>query len=419
MRTPETYTIGTGVTVSTAVETTIGPRAGTVHTGAGLGADLGAGTGAYALLFQAAVAAEDGREHDARALLGEVRAGIDPDADPRDMLAMYYLAGLAGRLEGEEGANLYLRRYQRPQIDLFYLLTRHLPFVRAGRLANAHLLGRLGEHGTATLLSIGIGQGHQESALLAEAAARNLPLRRLVVVGVDPAAAALADAEANLMRAGAEHGIEVTFHAVPRATEALDDADWRLIGQAPGPLLAVASFALHHMLDPRPGHDARDVFLRRLRALEPAAVALCEPGSDHHRVGLAERFVNSWRMFGTLFEAIDGLPLGRPEQDAMKSFFGREILDIVGAVDEGGRYERHEPTAAWLRRLRRCGFTLAVPEITEDLARVLTAPPDFTLGVEPDHVRLGYRDVPLLAVMTAVPGAVVSASPTSTSACAA
>ncbi|WP_432931266.1 hypothetical protein ACQPZZ_10950 [Microbispora sp. CA-135349] len=151
-----------------------------------------------------------------------------------------------------------------------------------------------------------------------------------MVVGVDPAAAALADAEANLLRAGAEHGIEVTFHAVPRATEALDD-DWKLIGQAQGALLAVASFALHHMLNPRPGHDARDVFLRRLRSLEP--------------------------------------------------------------------------TATWLRRLRRCGFTPTVPAVSEDLARVLTAPPDFTLDVKPDHVRLGYRDVPLPAVMTAVPGA--------------
>ncbi|MEV7808547.1 GRAS family protein [Microbispora sp. NPDC088329] len=381
-----------------AIGKAIGTRAGTGGTGAG--------TRAHALLFQAAVAAEDGREHDARALLGEVRAGLDPDADPRDMLAMYYLAGLSGRLEGEEGVNLYLRRYQRPQIDLFYLLARHLPLVRAGHLANAYLLDHLGEDvRVATLLSIGIGQGHQESALLAEAAARNLPLRRLVVVGVDPAAAALADAEANLLRAGAEHGIEVTFHAVPRATEALDDDDWKLIGQAQGPLLAVASFALHHMLNPRPGHDARDVFLRRLRSLEPAAVALCEPGSDHHQVGLAERFANSWEMFGTLFQAIDGLPLGRAEQDAMKSFFGREILNIVGAVDEAGRYERHEPTATWLRRLRRCGFTPTVPAVSEDLARVLTAPPDFTLDVEPDHVRLGYRDVPLLAVMTAVPGA--------------
>ncbi|MGW5266706.1 GRAS family protein [Microbispora sp. NPDC004025] len=393
--------------MSAAIETAVGARAET------------AGARARALLFEAAVAAEDGRERDARALLAEARAAIDPDADPRDMLPMYYLAGLSGRLEGEESVNLYLRRYRRPQIDLFYLLTRHLPFVRAGCLANAHLLGHLGEHATATLLSIGIGQGRQESALLAEAAARNLPLRHLVVVGVDPAAPALADAEINLLRAGAEHGIEVTFHAVPRATEALDDADWRLIGQAPRPLLAVASFALHHMVNPRPGHDARDVFLRRLRALEPAAVALCEPGSDHHQVGLAERFVNSWRMFGTLFEAIDGLPLARAEQDAMKSFFGREILDIVGAVDDSGRYERHETTATWLRRLRRCGYTPTVPAVTDDLAGVLTAPPDFTLGVERDHVRLGYRDVPLLAVMTAVPGAVVSASPTSTSACAA
>ncbi|WP_143737787.1 hypothetical protein [Microbispora sp. GKU 823] len=78
-----------------------------------------------------------------------------------------------------------------------------------------------------------------------------------------------------------------------------------------------------------------------------------------------------------------------------------------------------EPTATWLRRLRRCGFTPSRLAVTGDLARVLTAPPDVTLRVEPDHVRLGYRDVPLLAVMTAVPDAGVSACPRSRSACAA
>ncbi|WP_204052074.1 hypothetical protein [Microbispora siamensis] len=43
-----------------------------------------------------------------------------------------------------------------------------------------------------------------------------------------------------------------------------------------------------------------------------------------------------------------------------------------------------EPTATWLRRLRRCGFTPSRLAVTGDLARVLTTPPDFTLRVEPD-----------------------------------
>ncbi|GIH95211.1 GRAS family protein [Planobispora siamensis] len=357
----------------------------------------------FTLLHLAATAAEQNREYELRTLLARVRSGLDPDADSRDTLAAYYLAGLSGRVEGRHRANLYLRTYEQPQIDLFRTLTEHLPFVRVGMLANEHLLDNLRRHTIATVLSIGIGQGHQESALPARAAARGLPLRRLVVIGVDPAADSLAAAEVNLKRAGAEHGIDVTFHAVPAATEEMDEEVWALIGRSPRPLLATASFALHHMVDPHPGLDARAVFLRRLRALEPAAFALCEPDSDHHRVSLPERFTNSWRMFSTLFEAIDATPLTRAEHDAMKSFFGREIIDITGAVDERSRYERHEPTATWLRRLRRCGFRTIVPEITPEVEGMLTAPPDFTLSVRPDHVRLGYRQAGLVSMMAAVP----------------
>ncbi|MBG0824322.1 GAI protein2C [Planomonospora sp. ID91781] len=366
---------------------------------------------AFTLLRLAAAAAEQNREHDLRTLLARVRSVLDPEADARDMLAAYYLAGLSGRVEGHRGENIYLRGYDQPQIDLFRLLTEHLPFVRVGMLANAHLLDHLRGHAAATVLSIGIGQGHQEGALLAQAAAGGLPLRRLVVIGVDPAADSLAAAEINLKRAGAEHGIEVTFHAVPAATEELDEDAWTLIGRSPRPLLATASFALHHMVDRHPGQDARDVFLHRLRALAPAAVALCEPDSDHHRASLPERFANSWRMFGTLFEAIDATPLTRAEQDAMKSFFGREIIDIVGAVDERSRYERHEPTVAWLRRLRRCGFRTTVPVITPELERTLAPSPDFTLSVQPDHVRLGYRQDPLVSMMAAIPASAASPDP--------
>ncbi|WP_449063213.1 GRAS family protein [Planomonospora algeriensis] len=330
---------------------------------------------AFALLRRAVDAADEHREHDLGALLAQARSVLDPEADSRDMLAAYYLEGLSGRIEGRRRGNPYLRGDGRPQIDLFHLLAEHLPFVRVGMLANAHLLDHLREHAAATVLSIGIGQGRQESALLAEAAARGLPLRRLVVIGVDPAADSLAAAEVALKRAGAEHGIEVAFHALPVATEELDEDAWTLIGRSPRPLLATASFALHHMVDPHPVQDARDVFLCRLRALEPAAVALCEPDSDHHQVSLPERFANSWRMFGTLFEAIDATPLTRTEHDAMKGFFGREIIDIVGAADERSRYERHEPTVTWLRRLRRCGFRTTVPVVTPELERTLTALP--------------------------------------------
>src|SRR5690606_3961076 len=124
--------------------------------------------------------------------------------------------------------------------------------------------------------------------LLERVAAEGLPLRRLTVVAVDPAIDSLSVAEATLKETATRHGIDLTVHSVPAITENLGEATWQALAASPRPLLASASFALHHMLDPRPGSDARDIFFHRLRALHPAVVALCEPDSDHHRVSLPE-----------------------------------------------------------------------------------------------------------------------------------
>lgn len=360
-------------------------------------------TPAFALLDRAATAAEEGRADELAALLAHLRRILDPDRNAQDMLPLYYLAGFAQRLEQQESINLYLRRFEQPQINLFYLLQRHLPLLWAGELANAHLVRHLSGHTTATLVSVGIGQARQECDLIGQAAALSPRLRELTVVAVEPALDSLGKAEGNLKNACAEAGVALSFHPAPCATEHLDEKTWSLIASSPRPLLVSASFALHHMQDPDPATDARDAFLSRLRSLSPAIVTICEPDSDHHRVPLRARFTNSWRMFHAVFEAIDSLPLGRTEHDAMKSFFGREIIDIVGATTESARYERHESTAAWLDRLRRCGFSLTPPPDTTAFRRTLAATPGFTLLTRPQHLLLGYRTTPLVAVMAATP----------------
>lgn len=276
-------------------------------------------TPAFALLDRAATAAEEGRADELAALLAHLRRILDPDRNAQDMLPLYYLAGFAQRLEQQESINLYLRRFEQPQINLFYLLQRHLPLLWAGELANAHLVRHLSGHTTATLVSVGIGQARQECDLIGQAAALSPRLRELTVVAVEPALDSLGKAEGNLKNACAEAGVALSFHPAPCATEHLDEKTWSLIASSPRPLLVSASFALHHMQDPDPATDARDAFLSRLRSLSPAIVTICEPDSDHHRVPLRARFTNSWRMFHAVFEAIDSLPLGRTEHDAMKS----------------------------------------------------------------------------------------------------
>jgi GRAS domain family protein len=340
------------------------------------------------LFAEAAVAAEADDREALTAVLKRARA-VSP-GDP--LLRDYYLAGFAARLDGAKQGNLYLRAEKVPQIDLFGVLRRHLPVLRAARLANDNLLPVLRGHGSATVLALGIGPGHQECDLVARAPR----LRSLTVIGVDVAGGSLTAARTALRTAGYQAGTTVEFHAVESAAEDLDESAWDLVRQAPRPLVVTASFALHYMRD-TDGLDARAVLFRRLRDLEPAAVALCESDSDHHHVPLRARFANSWHHYGTLFAAIDSTSATRSEKAAMKQFFGREIQNVIGACDED-RVERHEPVHAWADRLVDQGFRLLRPHPPEPEARE-----GFTAVARPAHIELAYRDTPLAAVLLAEP----------------
>ncbi|MFG2296256.1 GRAS family protein [Streptomyces sp. NPDC048603] len=342
----------------------------------------------YTLLAVAAAAAEAGDlEASARALKQVREVPVD---DP--LLLDHYLAGFEARLGAAGQGNLYLRKEEVAQIDLFAVLGRHLPLLRAARLADDNLLPFLRGRSSATVLGLGIGKGRQECDLLARAP----HVRSLTVIGVDVAGESLDTAAAALRSAGDRAGTAVTFHPVRAATEDLDATVWELVRRSPRPLLVTASFALHHMRDVA-GEDTRAALFRRLRSLEPDAVALCEADSDHHNVPLSARFANSWHHYGTLFRAIDSTGATAPEKSAMKQFFGREIQNVIGAADED-RYERHEPLRVWAERFTAHGFRLVEPSSPHPDTQA-----GFTALARASYIELAYRNIPLAGVLTAVP----------------
>ncbi|WP_190620087.1 GRAS family protein [Streptomyces venezuelae] len=343
----------------------------------------------YSLLQKAAIAAETGELRSLAAHLEE--ASRFSEGGPG--LADCFLAGLATRLGRDRPANLYLRTEGMAQIDLFYLLHQHLPFLRAGKLANDALLEYCADQQTATVLALGIGQGRQEVDLVARAG-----LERVTVVGVDVAAGSLDAAGRAMSGPEVPAGTRVDFRPVLAASEDVGESVWAMIERLPRPLLVTASFALHHMLDREGEPDARAALLRRLRALEPAALALCEPDSDHHLVPLRVRLANAWHHYGTVFAAIDATGASDGEKREMKRFFGREIVDVVGATRETARYERHEPTRTWLDRLTACGFVpVALPQPAGEQL------PGFTATARPTHLELAYRRTSVAAVIVAEP----------------
>ncbi|KFA89114.1 GRAS family protein [Archangium violaceum] len=356
----------------------------------------------YALLTRALEELRTGQSAAARCSLGALTRRLDVDAVPEDMQYFLFAAALARRVGVGEARqmNLYLRRFELPQISLFNLVAERLPMVgMAGRIANDLLCGLLEGHEDATLIDVGLGTGRQEVALLRRLAERGTTLRRLTVVGVEPDPRSLRQAETSLMALAGEMGMALRFLGIPKVLEALDEEDWALLRDTPGPRLVHAAFAMHHMAA---GVDRQEIF-HRLRTVEPAAVVLVEPNSDHATDSLSERFHNAWHHFSHHFELVDALGLPERERNGIKLFFGREFEDILGAVDDSQRYERHERVETWGHRLRTAGFRPAPASLLE--GGWSFPHPAVHIRAEPGYVGVGYKEETLVTVLCATPEA--------------
>ncbi|WP_304466050.1 GRAS family protein [Vitiosangium sp. GDMCC 1.1324] len=339
-----------------------------------------------------------GRASVARRSLAALTRKLDIDAVAEDMQYFLFATALARRLGvgDAQRMNLYLRRFELPQIALFNLVAERLPMVNlAGRIANDVMCRLFAGHEEASLLDVGLGMGRQEVALLRTLKARGTALRRLTVVAVEPDGDSLRTAEAALLGVARELGIALHFRGIPKVIEALDEDDWRLLGDNPGPRVVHAAFALHHMAA---GADRQELF-HRLRAVEPSAVVLVEPNSDHATDSLPERFHNVWHHFSHNFDLVDELDLPPRERNGIKLFFGRELEDILGVVDDSQRYERHERVETWLERLRHAGFSPASALLLEGSWSF--PHPSVHVRQGPGYVGVGYREEMLVPVICA------------------
>lgn len=354
----------------------------------------------------------DEADPEAEAFLARLMAELDGHPDARCVGLFVFAAGLARRLAGGTiaQANLYLSRFEVPQIHLFNLLGRAVPFVGvATRLCNEAIMNAFAGQARPTLVDVGIGTGRQACVLLDSLAQAGRLPRLLTVIGIEPSDWALDEARIAIEQTAERLGAEVSFFGIVGKAEDMGPSDWRRIAQActARPVIN-ASFALHHIADADDGSDQRDAVLARLKALDPACLVLAEPDVDHLQPKFYQRFVNCVAHFGAVFRTLDRMPLEQADRDALKvGFFGREIADILGSP-ESQRSERHESAASWTRRLQRAGF---------DLGHVATGScfPQDGRGVvafrqQAAHVSLDAIDEPVVALFLARPVRVSQAS---------
>ncbi|MBN9681159.1 MULTISPECIES: GRAS family protein [unclassified Corallococcus] len=359
------------------------------------------------LLLRAMDHALSARTMEAVEALAALYRLLDAERIPEDENYAVFATALSRRLEGATGALHPYRASEvdggAPQIELFRRLMKHLPLASAAdAVANALLAEFLRGHAEATLLDVGIGQGRQECNLLRALAKAGALPRHLTVVGVDPSGTSLVEARDAVLAVAEEVGLSLEFVKLESPVEDLDMATWAALRAVRRPLVVNAAFALHHVAEQQTsGMEARDAVLARLASLGPVGVVMCEPHVDHHRAPARERLKNAWNHFSRVFQLLDTLDIPVAERRAIKRFFGREVDDIVGTVNESERCERHEPALAWWERLRRAGFT---PRGGLGALCPADVHPAVGLCVEEGTVGITFRGDVLVSVLAAVPG---------------
>lgn len=295
-----------------------------------------------------------------------------------------------------ESKNIYIEEFDIPQIVMFYKMAQAYPHIFVSHdLANQYLVWALQGQGEATLFEIGIGQGKQVGRMLQRAAQEVEGLERLHVVALDPNPQNLQDAGEHLRSLEAELPFVLSYHPIQGLLENFTEADYDVIrGQQQGALLINSAYTIHHTSHPLGDEDARTDLFHALAKLSPRIITLIEPNSNHDTESLSERFKHCWHHFGTVFELIDESALAPEERFSIKEkFFGREIRDIFGVSDHF-RCERHEPYESWLLRLAKSKW---LPVSHRDLQ--LTLPSYCQSQISDGIVRLGYKDITLIAVL--------------------
>lgn len=305
-----------------------------------------------------------------------------------------FLKALQVRLDDSLSvSNLYLVPDQGQQIRMFNLMAEKFPVVRkAQEIANGLLLDAVPGVEEFVLLDIGMGTGQQAEQMLRLAHARKLPLRRVVLIGIEPSRESLQTAEARFHQLARELDLELSVIGLHKTAEQMSLSDWERIRQAglERPLLVNASFALHHTRQ-----ESRDSLFVYLRALLPEVFVMIEPYGDYLTEDLGARFRHAWHHYGLTFRAIDTIDASPEEINEVKRiFFGRELPDVMAAQD---RVEQYETAEMWIERVKAVGF-----------APFDIAPPpggDFNpliqLAARPDYLGFTVNNHPIVAVIGA------------------
>lgn len=327
-----------------------------------------------------------------------IMSHIDVNTSNPDLLCHIFATALLKRMDSQmlDEKNIYLQKFDIPQIVLFYKMAEAYPQVAMShKIANQFIESKIKDLTEVTLFDIGLGKGKQMASLLETASAHGCSLQKVHVIGLDPDPVNLTDSEKNLMDLKEKVPFEITFEGICDLFEKLtDDRLAEIRDNAKGNLAINASYALHHIAHGINDYEYRTAVFKKIKELNPLLFTLIEPNSDHDVDIISKRFHNAWTHFSLVFTLIDESAIGADHKFLIKEkFFGREIRDMF-AFGDYIRSERHESLESWILRLNKAGFK---PYNYQDIDIKLPGYCESYIGE--GYVDLGYKSVPLVGVL--------------------
>ncbi len=313
------------------------------------------------------------RQFEMESLNNYCREGMETDS--KKFLATLFINALSKRFfSSTKVENIYEKKYDVSQIQLFDILINKFPFVKySQQIINDAIINEIRNHTEVTLIDIGIGLGTQMVNILECAKSINT-LKKITLVGIEPFHDALAQAITKFSDLKRDLPFELNFIPVE---EYIENVDFTAISGLSKHIVVNASLALHHIQT----NEQRNKVMAEIRKINPVAFFMIEPNVDHFEPILEKRFYNCYYHFYSLFKLIDTLDISRDEKSALKLFFGREIEDILGKNEED-RFEKHEPATKFITRLIKNKFSINSGALNIPVANVA--------GVQIKHHSEGY-----------------------------
>ena len=241
------------------------------------------------------------------------------NTDEHALLDVLFLKAIKQRLEGdnETREHIYLKQFEIPQIVLFDILIRKMPFVVYGhKIVNEEIAEILQGVRKAVLMDVGIGRGLQMNNLLQ--LLYDTDLEELTVIGIEPFEDALNVAKETITKLAATLPFKVVFHPVNALVENIElEVLTRLIPDVYDTFIVNSAFTLHHIQQ----SENRQIFFDQLCKIGVDHIFLLEPNSNHQTDDWQQRIYNAYEHYGTIFRVIDELDILQNEKKGLKVFF--------------------------------------------------------------------------------------------------